>query len=238
MKMKHIIVLGFALIVANYSMKVELKTSKFSNTIRVANKSKDPDPKATPKQDISTAAPPKKDTSAASPPKQNADAAPKAAEGFPIFDRLKKNIIETSSKYSGSPNVLSRNNQGFLNGGEYPEGMKEKALQSRNNDQMFGRVMENPPAVYMDCIHPQSQLNYNNLCTNENLGNPLLLCTCKLSFCNVCCNNLPQELSIIVEREPLAEQYGLRRSGGIEELNRFLTKGDQIKSCKKRCTVS
>lgn len=123
---------------------------------------------------------------------------------------------------------------GILNG-TIPDLMKQRALQTRKDTKIFGSLMNFPIEIYRSCIYPSANVNYAKWCNNVNFGSSDKIVSCKLSFCNVCCDNIFLELKQISLENPLATSYGMTNPDIDKLMKEYIVKGDKVKDCRNKC---
>jgi len=116
-----------------------------------------------------------------------------------------------------------------------PAEMRSKAFDSRKDNKIFGNVMNIPIEVYRSCIYPFNKVNYKKWCANIHFGNAEKAINCKLSFCNVCCDNLTEELSQLAMETTFATNLEMTNNDIVNLMKEYIQKGDKVKECKNRC---
>jgi len=119
--------------------------------------------------------------------------------------------------------------------GNIPQHMKNRALKSRKNEDIFGPIMNYPIEVYRTCIYPSADVNYVKWCQNVNFGNSDKMLGCKLSFCNVCCDNLQLEFRQLALENSIATSFGMTSPDMDILMKDYINKGEKIKECRNRC---
>ena len=116
-----------------------------------------------------------------------------------------------------------------------PAEMRSRAFDSRKNNDIFGHIMNVPIEVYRSCIYPFNKVNYKKWCANVHFGNSEKSVNCKLSFCNVCCDNLSEELGQLAMETPSATNLEMSNNDILTLMKQYIQKGDKVKECKNKC---
>ena len=113
--------------------------------------------------------------------------------------------------------------------------METLAKATRKDKSIFGPVMMNPVSVYRSCLYPYSQANYLKWCAKVNFLQPEKILSCRLSFCNVCCDNLPLEFKHAATTAS-GERLQLSSDILIEQMSDFILQAGLKEECKAQCS--
>jgi hypothetical protein len=134
----------------------------------------------------------------------------------------------------GSDLKLKAKANGVLSSSD-PAEMRSRAFDSRKNNNIFGHIMNVPVEVYRSCIYPFNKVNYKKWCANVHFGNAEKSMNCKLSFCNVCCDNLSEELAQLAMETSSATNLEMSNNDLLNLMKEYIQKGDKVKECKNKC---
>ena len=160
--------------------------------------------------------------------------------GQQALNKINDLIANLANKYHDNtpPDLKGLKNGGNINPNTNGKGNQARGLANRDNDK-DNPFMKNPTDLFRTCPVPDKKVSYPQVCdTKDSVPDPNLKTTCKLSFCNVCCNELEKMLTNAITNNPVGAAIYPSTSEGVHDVHDAIKKSNAVKQCKDACFVS